>query len=105
MAYGVRAICRPELGAGFALAGVSTVEVADAGEAEARLHELMKQKDVGVLLVEDDLLPAEGVPGAARRPLPMIVPVPAGRPGGADDAAAYVAELLRRAIGYRVRLK
>ena len=80
-----------------------------AAAAELRLRELGRQPDTGVLLVEERLheaLPVELRRRLARRPLPMVVPFPgpawAERPEGAE---AYVIELLRQVIGYRVRLR
>jgi vacuolar-type H+-ATPase subunit F/Vma7 len=43
---------------------------------------------------------------AERRALPILVPIPAPAWGaGALDAESYILELLRRSIGYRVRLQ
>jgi vacuolar-type H+-ATPase subunit F/Vma7 len=105
----VRVLCRPDVAAGFALAGVRAVPVTTAATAELRLRELVREPDTGVLLVEERLheaLPVELRRRLARRPLPMVVPFPgpawAERPDGAE---AYVIELLRQVIGYRVRLR
>ena len=105
----VRVLCRPETAAGFALAGMRAVPVTTATAADLRLRELVREPDTGVLLVEErlhDALPMELRRRLARRPLPMVVPFPgpawAERPEGAE---AYVIELLRQVIGYRVRLR
>ncbi len=104
--YKVRAVCRPALAAGFALAGVTALPCTSPEEAEARIRELAADGGVGLILLEEDLIPEDAVARAGRGALPMIVPLPAPSgsrlPGG---AAAYVAEILRRAIGYRVRLQ
>jgi vacuolar-type H+-ATPase subunit F/Vma7 len=65
--------------------------------------------DIGVLLVEEAFYDA--IRGSAkrvleRRAVPMIVPFPG--PSWAapeEEAEAYLVEILRRAIGYRVRLR
>ncbi len=103
----LRAICRPALSAGFGLAGVRTLEASSAEEAAERLRELRARPDVGLVFVEEDLLGEDARRTTdARRPLPMLVPIPAPRATEhADEAEAYVAEILRRAIGYRVRLQ
>jgi vacuolar-type H+-ATPase subunit F/Vma7 len=109
MSLTVRAICRPDATGGFGLAGVKTDDAATPAEAAERIGELRRESDVGVILLEDtlyDALPEELRREFGRRPLPMIVPFPgprwAGRP---EDAEAYIVELLRQVVGYRVRLR
>jgi vacuolar-type H+-ATPase subunit F/Vma7 len=109
MSQGVRVVCRSDVAGGFALAGLRTVEAATSLEAADRLRELRRQPDVGVIMVEDtlyDRLPEELSRDFSRRPLPMVVPFPGpiwqARPEGAE---AYIVELLRQVVGYRVRLK
>lgn len=109
MPHEVRVLCRPEVGAGFALASLRTVDAATPEEARERLQQLLEQPEVGVVLVEEryyDRFPDDLRRQIGRRPLPMVVPFPepvweAGRPA----AEAYIVELLRQVIGYRVRLK
>lgn len=108
MSHAVRVLCRPEVAAGFALAGLGAIEAATPDDAALRLGTLLGQADTGVVLVEDALydgLPDELRRQVARRALPMVVPFPgpawAAEP---EAAAAYVVELLRQVIGYRVRL-
>lgn len=105
----VRVLCRPELGAGFALAGLHAVNAATPDEGRERMVELLTQPDVAVVLVEDGYyrrFPDELRRQIGRRPLPMVVPFP--EPSWATDGEApeaYIVELLRQVIGYRVRLK
>ena len=108
----MRVLCRPEVAAGFALAGLRAVPATTTAAAALRLRELMREPDTGVVLVEErlhDALPVEVRRRLARRPLPMVVPFPgpawAERAEGAEGAEAYVIELLRQVIGYRVRLR
>lgn len=109
MKYALRILCSPEVAAGFALAGLSALTVDDAVSTAHRLHELTRQPEVGVILVEERLF--EAIPAAlrsqlVREALPMIVafPSPMWVPRR-EGAEAYIVELLRRAIGYRVRLR
>lgn len=109
MAYGVRVLSRPEIGAGFRLAGLRPIEVPNVEGAREQLEELFAGQDVGVVLIEEgfyDNLPEPLRRQLGRRPLPMVVPFPepawAGR---AELAEAYIVDLLRQVIGYRVRLR
>lgn len=109
MAHGVRVLCRPEIAAGFALAGLRPVEAPTPEAGGERLRDLLAQPDVGVVLVEEafyDRLPDEVRRQLGRRPLPMVVPFPEPTWGErGDQAEAYIVELLRQVIGYRVRLR
>jgi vacuolar-type H+-ATPase subunit F/Vma7 len=102
MSYDVCAVCRPELVPGFALTDIPVIDRIDQVEPYLETHR------VGVLLVEEDLHPL--LPEALRARLsasavPMTVLFPAPSLAGEQAGEAYVVELLRRAIGYRVRLK
>lgn len=109
MSYQVRVLCRPEMAAGFHLAGVRVVEAETVADGVARLRELLAEPQVGVVLMEEalhDRLPEDLRRQLGRRPLPMVVPAPGPvweeRP---EAAESYIVELLRQVIGYRVRLK
>ena len=100
----VHVICGPELAPGFLLAGIVPIEADGPSDVATQLRSAIASPDVGVILVQDDLLNEEtNVPRSSA--LPMIVPFPGPRSLEATESpAAYVAEILRRAIGYRVRL-
>ncbi len=102
MTYDVCAVCRPEVAPGFLLAGIPAIDRLDRIEAHLAQHR------VGVLLVEEDLQPL--LPETLRirlstHAVPMMVLFPAPSFEGERPGEAYIVELLRRAIGYRVRLK
>ena len=105
----IRAIGRPATCAGFALAGIPVREASTPREASAAIEAIASQPDIGVVLVEQELF--ERLDEAQRqklqkRPTPIIVPFPGPAwEEQASPAEAYVLELLRRAIGYRVRLR
>ncbi len=109
MSYRVRAVATPALAAGFRLAGLPADDAGTPAAAAERVAALVDAPDLGILLVEQPLYDA--FPAAARRDLesralPIVVPVPrAGWEGGPPPGEAYILELLRRAIGYRVRLQ
>lgn len=106
--YAIEIIARPETAAGFALAGLAAIEAPSPRAGAERLVEAAARSDCGIVLVEEPIW--EAVPEAARRalerrPLPMIVPFPGPAwEKGAAAPEAYLVEILRRAIGYRVRL-
>ena len=95
--------------AGFALAGVSVVEADTREEAAARLAEVLRQDDVGVVIAGEATIAALPEPvrqGMAKRSIPVLLSLPAvdwsATPGRGADA---ILDLLQRAIGYRVRLQ
>ena len=108
MSERVRVLCRPAVAAGFRLAGLRAETAPDVADGSRRLAAMLDEGEAGVILAEEDFyaaLPAGARRELARRPLPMVVPFPL--PSWAGPAAspeAFIAELLRRAIGYRVRL-
>lgn len=104
----VTLLCRPEVAPAFALAGLRAVEVPDGVEAGRRLVQMLSDARVGLVLVEGplhDALDPELQRRLSARPVPLVVPVPG--PSWAEHAAAdqVIVELLRRAIGYQVRLR
>lgn len=109
MSWRVRVLASTATSAGYRLAGLTVDEVALAADAGDRLATAAGDADVGIILVEQRLLDA--VPSAVRRavdrrPLPIIVPIPAPNwTHATSDAESYIVELLRRAIGYRVKLQ
>jgi len=108
MSHTVEVLCRPEAAIGLSLAGLQPIAVNDPVTGAARLLALVGESSVGVILVEDwlhEALPADTHRSLSRRPLPMIVPFP-GPTWAAPETVAheYIVELLRQAIGYRVRL-
>lgn len=100
MSRDVRAICRPEVAAGLRLAGLVVLEASRRDEVPALLE---GASDAGLVLVQQELYDRDD-PVAQAAGLPVVVPFPgpAWREGAVDD---HVLEILRRAIGYRVRLR
>jgi len=102
-------LSRAPSAAGFALAGLPTVEVQDGGEATRRLSALLQDAQLALVLVESSLY--EALDDEVRRRisshvLPLVIPFPGpawAERGAASDA--YIVELLRQAIGYQVRLR
>jgi V/A-type H+-transporting ATPase subunit F len=108
VSHRLRVVCRAGVADGFELAGVRTLVASSGTEAAAWLARLREEAEVGVVFLEQELLAA--LPERARRDLeratlPIVVPFPSPRreeaPPSAEDR---VLEILRRAVGYRVRL-
>jgi vacuolar-type H+-ATPase subunit F/Vma7 len=102
----IRVVMRPPLAAGFELAGLA-VERASEGHAAADVvTRWAAAPDVGVVLIDHELyktLPDELLRTLDRQAVPVIAPVPAPRWDERSDAETYILEILRQAIGYRVR--
>ena len=103
---GLLVITGPGSTAGFALAGVEVAAAIDA-QAAARTLEALDPR-VGVVIIDQRLY--REVPDELRRRLnraaePVVIPVPG--PDWAEESSAheYVVDILRRAIGYRVKLQ
>ncbi len=98
-------ITAPDARHGFALAGVRQ-RVCEPEAAEALAAATLRDPEVGALLLDERLLPASaqrGLRERARRSAGLLILLPA--PGAAATAEAdYLLELIRRAIGYQVRL-
>lgn len=106
-ALGLVVVVRPERSLGFRLAGAAVEEVAPGGEAAA-LRRLVADPHLGVLAVEDEVLratPPRILARARRAAVPVLLPfaLPA-RLGEAGRGGDYVAALVRRAVGYAVKL-
>lgn len=110
MRASVHAICRREAALGVALAGIAPIEASTGADATAALATLARTPARGgVVLVEASLYDA--LPPGVRRQIhkdgaPILVPFPgpAPLPEGAAPEQELL-EVLRRAIGYRVRIK
>jgi V/A-type H+-transporting ATPase subunit F len=106
-ALGLAVAVRPGDALGFRLAGAKVEEVAAGAEAAA-LRRLVSDPRVGVVAIEEALLAAvpERVLRRARDAgVPVILPFALPRRWGEEGRGqAYVAALVRRAIGYAVKL-
>lgn len=103
----MRVVCRPEVAPGFELAGLRADTAIDGASARARLTALADDPGVGIVLLEERLqraLPTDFAQRLERQPRPLVAPFPSPRFEGAEAAEEAVLEILRRAIGYRVRL-
>jgi V/A-type H+-transporting ATPase subunit F len=96
-------IGHPEAVLGFSLAGVGGRVAATAAEVNHALDEAQASKDVGIVLVTQDvaeLIPARMEQLKLRSTIPLIVEIPSG--GGIPEGQASLGEIVLRAIGIRL---
>ena len=101
-------IAGPGLSTGFSLAGVRVLEATDGAHAAERLEKLVEEDRSGVVIIEESLhegLPEETSRTLRRAAFPVVIPVPGPKWTAESSAHEYIVEILRRAIGYRVRLQ
>ncbi len=99
-------ITPPDAGYGFKLGGIPQYAV-EGTEAEETLRQTMAEPDNGLVIVDERLL--KGISEERLRELEqgwrgilLVLPSPVKPPPEVED---YAARLIRRAIGYHVRLK
>ena len=103
----LRVLCTPQVAAGFTLAGLQ-VDEADEASAPETMRQLAADDTVGILLVEDRLhraLPIDLRARLDRLSVPLVVPFPSPSWERRGLAEQYVLEILRQAVGYRVRAR
>ena len=99
----VLVIGHPEAVLGFSLAGVGGRVATTAAEVNQALDEAQASKDVGIVLVTQDvaeLIPARMEHLKLRSTVPLVVEIPAQ--GGAPEGQASLGEIVLRAIGIRL---
>ncbi len=98
-----------ETALGFRLAGIDGRAAASAEEAARNAAELLRDPDARLVLVDEDLFHL--LPEAMQRTLdasrsPVFLAVPAARARKAPvTPAEHVARLMRRVIGYQLRIR
>jgi V/A-type H+-transporting ATPase subunit F len=98
---------RPGDALGFRLAG-ATVEEVERGAEAAAFRRILSDPHTGVIAVEEEVLgatPERLVRRARERGVPVVLPFALPRRWGDEGRGrAYVAALIRRAVGYAVKL-
>ena len=103
------AITDPDTALGFRLAGIEAVEVANAEDAAERLLAALKTREPGVVIYNEEY--QTSLPEKSRAVLdesitPVFFTIPVARAGMSGEAReVYLARLLRRAIGYQLKIK
>jgi V/A-type H+-transporting ATPase subunit F len=99
----VLVIGHPEAVLGFSLAGVSGRVATNAAEVNQALDDVQASKDVGIVLVTQDvaqLIPARMEHLKLRSTIPLVVEIPAQ--GGAPEGQESLGEIVLRAIGIKL---
>jgi vacuolar-type H+-ATPase subunit F/Vma7 len=106
----VRVICRRETALGIALAGIAPIEATTGAEAAVALAALAHTPGKGGIVLIEAALHAE-LPAATLRQIrkdgaPILQPFPGPAPlapGAVPEQELF--DVLRRAVGYRMRLR
>jgi vacuolar-type H+-ATPase subunit F/Vma7 len=101
-------IASSDSSAGFALTGVPVFEATDGEDAARQLEQSVEEMNAGVVIIDESLyrdLPEELQRSLRRSTLPVVIPVPGPDWTAESTAHDYIVDILRRAIGYRVRLQ
>lgn len=102
-------LTRPNLVAGFHLAGVDAFAVEDAERAQELIGGWLKDGEEGLLAIDEGLLP-QMEPGFVKRlgaaPHLPYLPIPGtGEMGREISPRHRIADLIRRAIGFHITFK
>jgi vacuolar-type H+-ATPase subunit F/Vma7 len=100
---------RPEIVEGFGLTGARFEVVTDPGRVGWIVTELMRTRDTGIVVITEELY--EQIPEKVRiraeasaRPLFITLPRPAGRELW-KEREDLISRIIRRAIGYRLKIR
>jgi vacuolar-type H+-ATPase subunit F/Vma7 len=100
---GLHVVCRHHAALGVALAGVAPIECESPAAAASAIDALD-----GVVLVEEPLyaaLPAATLRRIRKHGTPILIPFPGPTRAGGEPPEHELLEVLRRAVGYRMRLR
>ena len=99
----------PDTALGFRLAGVEVSEVSTKEEAAARLLTLLRAKEAGIVIYNEEYQAAISEKSQVAledsvSPVFFAIPVSQAHRAG-EPREQYLARLLRRAIGYQLKIK
>lgn len=99
----------PDTALGFRLAGVEVSEVSTKEEAAARLLTLLRAKEAGIVIYNEEYQAALSEKSQIAledsvSPVFFAIPVSQAHRAG-EPREQYLARLLRRAIGYQLKIK
>lgn len=94
-----------DLASGFRLAGVDVHSAQGRAEVEAAFRTMLEDPQIGLIGVQEDYLPwiEEAFEHQLKgRDLPVVIPFPSPRTVKGTD---HIAEMVKEAIGYYVKLR
>lgn len=106
--FKVLVITDREIGTGFRLAGAEVMEVTTSPEAEALLRECMTDDSYGIILISEDYIShfdpkTRNIIEAST--VPLVIPIPVRMKWELEGSRSdYIDDIVRRAIGYQIRL-
>jgi V/A-type H+-transporting ATPase subunit F len=106
---GLMVVTDSDTALGFRLAGVEVTEAAGADDAAERLLALLKTKGPGIVLYNEEYrsaLSEDNRTTLEESIIPVFFAMPVARAGRTQETReVYLARLLRRAIGYQLKIK
>ncbi|RJQ31334.1 MAG: V-type ATP synthase subunit F [Actinobacteria bacterium] len=106
--YKLLVLTNPETAHGFRLAGVEVHEAASSDEARKKLGDFLNDDRSGIIAIDEDLMAhiGERLKNKIDRIYrPIVVPIPAKKKiiiG--EERAEYIRSLIRRAVGFDIKL-
>ena len=101
-------VTNPESGNGFRLAGVEVFEASTSEEAKKYLVDFINDDSVGIVAIDEDLM--EEVDERLKEKIdklykPVVIPIPPKKTVEVSDTrTAYVQSIIKRAIGFDIKL-
>lgn len=105
--YKVVVITDPESADGFRLSGVEVIEVDQGEKARAKLSELIDDDTIGVIAISSEFtsfIDERTQQKIDRIYRPIVVPIPSKKRISVVGRADYLRGLIRRAIGFEIKL-
>ncbi len=94
---------------GFRLGGFDCMEAGDVTDMDTFIERLMTEDRYGLVFIVQEMFDkiSERVMLRLRkRGLPVVLPLDIPREwGGAETAEAHIARLIKRAVGYQIKIK
>ncbi len=106
--YNITAIVPKGEGTGFTLAGIRTIEAINGDEAASILTEEFNNEENGIILFDEDWL--ENLSESMLKKIdessvPLVVSIPViTKWEYAYDSSVKIENIIRRAVGYRIKL-
>lgn len=107
--YKLFVVTSPESSYGFQLAGVEVFEAPTVADARKLLVDFINDDEAGIIAIDEDLM--EAVDDRLKNKIdklyrPIVVPIPSKKKIDVGaERAAYVQSLIRRAVGFDIKLK